>query len=479
MDALAIGQESRMVDREVIAATEAQWFQARKRMKQLGTQSALLAVSLITLISLPASYLAGETFSGLPAAVMTAAVMLGSAIPLTGLVWYRMDRQQRLANRLMKTLRSQLKNAIDQVENESAQRQAQVRRQDFERRLHGALEMAADEPEVVGVIERSLSLVVPDSAAELLLADNSHAHLIRVASAAADGQPPGCSVDSPDRCPAARRSQVQRFSDSNSLDACPKLRNRAGGPRSAICVPVSIMGRTVGVLHAVDAPGREPNVEQAEDLGILADKVGARIGLLRVIAESQLQASTDSLTGLLNRRSMQNKVRELRHGTDQFAVVVADLDHFKQLNDTYGHETGDRALRTFATVLASSLRRQDLVSRHGGEEFVAVLPDCSAADALKAIDKVRSRLAATVGEHGLPGFTCSFGITETGEAEELSDIIARADLALFEAKRSGRNQALIYHGGHDSDQADSAVSEDVADELAEPVPLHLTVREPA
>jgi diguanylate cyclase (GGDEF)-like protein len=176
---------------------------------------------------------------------------------------------------------------------------------------------------------------------------------------------------------------------------------------------------------------------------------------------------------------MQNKVRELRHSTQQFAVVVADLDHFKQLNDTYGHETGDRALRTFATVLASSLRRQDLVSRHGGEEFVAVLPDCSAADGLKAIDKVRSRLAATVGEHGLPGFTCSFGITETGEAEELSDIIARADLALFEAKRSGRNQALIYHGGHDSDQADSAVSEDGADELAEPVPLHLTVREPA
>ena len=86
-----------------------------------------------------------------------------------------------------------------------------------------------------------------------------------------------------------------------------------------------------------------------------------------------------------------------------------------------------------------------------------MLPDCSAADAKLAIDKVRSRLAATVGEHGLPGFTCSFGITETGEAEELSDIIARADLALFEAKRSGRDRALIYHGVQDSEADELAV----------------------
>ncbi|MGI8665815.1 MAG: diguanylate cyclase [Jatrophihabitans sp.] len=436
-----------MVDREVIAATEAQWFQARTRMKQLGIQSALLAVSLITLISLPASYLAAEVSTGLQAAIVTAAVMLGAAVPLTALVWWRMDRQQRLANRLMKTLRTQLKHAIDEAETESGRRHTQVRRQDFERSLHSALEMAEDEPEVIGVIERALAEVVPDSPAELLLADNSHAHLTRVASTAPEGQPPACSVDSPDHCPAARRSQVQRFADSEALDACPKLRRRTQGRCSAICVPVSIMGRTVGVLHAVDAPGAVADQEQSQDLGILADKVGARIGLLRVIAESQLQASTDSLTGLLNRRSMQNKVRELRRTTKQIAVVVADLDHFKQLNDTYGHETGDRALRLFASTLAGSLRRQDLVSRHGGEEFVAVLPDCTGKNARAVTDNIRAKLAAVVGEHGLPAFTCSFGVTEADDSEDLSEIIARADLALFEAKRAGRDRAVLYDGG--------------------------------
>ncbi len=436
-----------MVDREIIAATEADWYRARTRMRQLGIQSALLAVSLITLISLPASYLAAEVSSGLQAAIVTAAVMLGAAIPLTGLVWFRMDRQQRLSNHLMKTLRSQLKHAIDEVENESGRRHSQVRRQDFEHSLHSALEMAEDEPEVIEVIERALGDVVPGAPAELLLADNSHAHLIWMASVGASDR--GCSVDSPDHCPAARRSQVQRFADSDALDACPKLRRRVQGRSSATCVPVSIMGRTVGVLHTVGEPGQMPEVEQAQDLAVLADKVGARIGLLRVITESQLQASTDSLTGLLNRRSMQNKVRELRRGTEQVAVVVADLDHFKQLNDTYGHETGDRALRLFANVFASSLRREDLLSRHGGEEFVAVLPNCAATDAQLAIDKVRAGLAIAVSEHGLPAFTCSFGVTNAEESEDLSEIIARADLALFEAKRTGRDRTVCYDGTHE------------------------------
>lgn len=454
-----------MVDRDVIAATEKQWYQARVTMKRLGVQSAALAVGLITLVAVPTSYLAGQVSSGALAALLTAVMMLLAALPLTVLVWYRMDRQQRHANRLMKTLRTQLKNAIDDLELESGRRHAQVRRQDFDRSLHTALEMAADEPEVVEVVERALAEVVPDSASELLLADNSHAHLLRVASYAVDGGAPGCSVDSPDHCPAARRSQLQRFADSDALDACPKLRHREQGRCSAVCVPVSIMGRTVGVLHTVGAPQDLPSAEQTGDLGTLADKVGARIGLLRVIAESQLQAATDSLTGLLNRRSMQNRVRELRCEQPNFAVIVADLDHFKQLNDTYGHETGDRALRLFAGTFVASLRKQDLVSRHGGEEFVAVLPSCSGPDARTAADQVRARLAAAVAEHGLPPFTYSFGITEATDGEELPEIIARADLALFDAKRAGRDQALLY----------DPAREDAAPPVtrATPVPLSL------
>ena len=95
---------------------------------------------------------------------------------------------------------------------------------------------------------------------------------------------------------------------------------------------------------------------QVDDLTTLAKLAGARIGLLRVMAETQFQASTDTLTGLLNRRSFSEKDAAVPPDLYPVAVAMADLDHFKTLNDTYGHETGDRALRLFARVLRDAFR---------------------------------------------------------------------------------------------------------------------------
>ena len=99
----------------------------------------------------------------------------------------------------------------------------------------------------------------------------------------------------------------------------------------------------------------------------VAHQSGQRVGMLRATAQTQLQASTDPLTGLYNRRSMENSVRQLVQDQVPFAVSICDLDHFKALNDTYGHDTGDRALRVFSRTLRNTVRAGDLVSRHGGE----------------------------------------------------------------------------------------------------------------
>jgi len=95
--------------------------------------------------------------------------------------------------------------------------------------------MAGGEPEVIDVIERAFTATLPGSPVELLLADNSHAHLTRMAGTSPAGTAPGCSVDSPDHCPAARRAQIQRFAHSDDIDACPKLRGRSEGPVSSVC----------------------------------------------------------------------------------------------------------------------------------------------------------------------------------------------------------------------------------------------------
>ena len=171
--------------------------------------------------------------------------------------------------------------------------------------------MSDDETAAFDTIRRGLHLAVPDSSVELLLADNSHAHLDRVVSVVPEGDAVGaahgCPVASPDQCVAARRAQTQVFPDSEALDGCPLLRGRGGDDFSAVCVPVSIMGRTVGVVHAT-GPLDEPLDDTAAGaLQVLANLAGNRLGMLRIMAETQLQAMTDGLTGLMNRRSFENR----------------------------------------------------------------------------------------------------------------------------------------------------------------------------
>ncbi len=323
--------------------------------------------------------------------------------------------------------------------------EGEARRREFEARLGRALEMAGDEVAAYDTVRRALQLAVPETRVDVLLADNSHAHLERVLSVAPEGGlcNVGCAVTSPDECVAARRAQTQVFPGSEELDGCPQLRDRGSDLFSAVCVPVSIMGRTVGVVHAVRPVDDPLDDESIDELQVLANQSGNRLGMLRIMAETQLQASTDGLTGLMNRRSLENRARVLRATGAEFALVMADLDHFKSLNDTHGHETGDRALRVFAEVLREGIRAQDYACRYGGEEFVALLPGAEVHEAIEVMERVREALARTTRRGDVPTFTASFGIAHTGEATDFEDLLLRADRALFAAKDAGRDCICI------------------------------------
>jgi len=341
--------------------------------------------------------------------------------------------------------RRAVESGSEQAAQERAMR-ADARRREFESRLSRALEMSDDEDAAFDVVGRAMRAVVPDAPVELLLADNSHAHLERAVVSDGDGLPPGCPVDSPDRCVAGRRAQTQVFPDSEDLDACPMLRGRERGRCSAVCVPVSIMGRTVGVVHTTGRVDEPLDDETIAALQTLANQAGNRVGMIRVMTETQLQASTDGLTGLVNRRSLENRMRQLRAEGADFAFVMADLDHFKLLNDTYGHEAGDRALRIFSEILRLELRSDDTACRYGGEEFAIVLPGVDVHDAVDVSERVRRALGATTGRGDGPVFTASFGIAHSSEAADLEDLVQRADRAMFAAKSAGRD--CICLDGH-------------------------------
>jgi diguanylate cyclase (GGDEF)-like protein len=242
---------------------------------------------------------------------------------------------------------------------------------------------------------------------------------------------------------AVRRGRVVVTNSSNDLNACPKLRGREHGACSAVCLPVTFMGRALGVLHVTGPDDLPPDGEQIVRLTALAGQAGTAIGTIRATQVTQLQAMTDGLTGLINRRTLENDLRDLLESGLPFSLAMADVDHFKMVNDTYGHDAGDRALRLLTGVFRSSIRSQDFVGRYGGEEFVLVFPGLPLPDAKDTLDRLRANLAETLQSAAVPGFTVSFGVTDAGQGNTLDEIIRHADGALSTAKRDGRDRVVV------------------------------------
>jgi diguanylate cyclase (GGDEF)-like protein len=347
------------------------------------------------------------------------------------------------------------------IEEREAALQEQANRQEFAARLNRALERARTEHDVLKTTIRAVTSAAPDLPAETLIADSSRAHLRRQASTtggllpltivskagagSGEAEPASCQVVSPWDCPAMSSSQFHHFPDSGQLDACSFLRERAdalGTPLTAVCIPMASRGQAVGVLHAVRAAEQPIDAATRDSLRNIAERTGVTIGSTRAFSKSQLQASTDPLTGLLNRRSFEERASILVSSAQRFGLIMADLDNFKTLNDVYGHSTGDRALRRFAQVLRSTTRPEDAVARIGGEEFVVLIPFAGTQEAAALAERLRVELAST--HHGAePSFTVSLGVAEGTDVDDLHSVIAAADRALFAAKAAGRDRVVV------------------------------------
>jgi two-component system, cell cycle response regulator len=189
------------------------------------------------------------------------------------------------------------------------------------------------------------------------------------------------------------------------------------------------------------------------------DELHARFNTARRILELQEklletqrllheQATRDSLTGLWNRamilETLQRELNRGRRENQSLAVIMADIDHFKQINDTHGHLVGDRVLRQTAQRLQAMLRPYDTVGRYGGEEFLVVLPGCGASEALALAERLRQGMAAEPIADNDQAFqvTLSFGVSVWDSRLTGQELLQSADSALYDAKRNGRNRVM-------------------------------------
>jgi diguanylate cyclase (GGDEF)-like protein len=185
-------------------------------------------------------------------------------------------------------------------------------------------------------------------------------------------------------------------------------------------------------------------------LGLSAWASNAQLSLMRELLHARRDASHDALTGLLNRRAAAERLQLERARAERqrapLSVLMLDIDHFKRINDRWGHAAGDGMLLAVADVLRHELRASDLGVRHGGEEFLIILPGDSAAQAFEVAERIRgevTQLAVPLEDGETASITVSAGIATFDGSESVEQLVARADAALYRAKQGGRNRSVL------------------------------------
>jgi diguanylate cyclase (GGDEF)-like protein len=250
------------------------------------------------------------------------------------------------------------------------------------------------------------------------------------------------------RCPAVRRSSLYVTGDVASRLAyrCPVYPVESG---TLACVPLVALGETVGAAHLHWAKSRELSLTTRLAITRVGEHSALSIANRRLLLALRGQANTDARTGLTNSRAFDESLQRrlsTRGMADKAAILMLDLDHFKEFNDRFGHPAGDEALRVFAHLLASSIREPDLAARYGGEEFAVYLSGAGAAEAAEVAERIRERTETTIvplapGKTGRLTVSIGYAVAPD-DGDERVLLLKAADDALYRAKLAGRNRVV-------------------------------------
>jgi diguanylate cyclase (GGDEF)-like protein len=258
-------------------------------------------------------------------------------------------------------------------------------------------------------------------------------------------------IEEPHHCKAVRAGRAFRVNDVTVEPLCPAhfVPPREG---SYYCGPLIAGGIITGSVRMEAAkdlwsPDRERVLES------YLNGAASALSNLRLLDTMKRQANIDVLTGLYNRRFLDDYARKLfaiaRRRDQPVGVIMMDLDHFKSRNDVFGHEMGDRILRHFAKTVTGAMRETNLAARYGGEEFVVLLPDTNGKTCALVAERIRRAVMTMVvpsnAEKPLPQLTVSMGIAVFPDhGQTLEEVVQASDKALYESKRAGRNRVTLY-----------------------------------
>ncbi|MEQ9394054.1 diguanylate cyclase [Haliea sp.] len=244
----------------------------------------------------------------------------------------------------------------------------------------------------------------------------------------------------PADCWALRLGRTYEAASPNDL----RCHHNTDSSTAYLCVPLMAQGDIIGMIHF-----RDHSMEDIKPLAqFTATHIGAALAGISLRETLRQQSIKDPLTGLFNRRyleeTLEREMHRAKRNNSPLSLVMLDIDHFKQFNDRYGHPAGDLLLKEFGNNLRAHVRGQDIACRYGGEEFILVLPDATAAQAHERAETIRQSLVSlTVDYQGvrLPAITASFGVAAYPvDGDDWESLQRLADRALYYAKANGRDQ---------------------------------------
>jgi diguanylate cyclase (GGDEF)-like protein len=310
-----------------------------------------------------------------------------------------------------------------------------------------AMQVARSEPEAYDLLAHHVERV-SDALRVTVLNRNNSADRLEAVTPVEDGCPTaeGLEGAAPDSCLAVRLARTYQRSPGDQrllrCDVCGMSADRT------TCVPSLVGGEVIGAVLVEHA--RPLGRERRDVIEHSVTEAAPVVANLRNLAVAELRAATDGLTGLANQRTVHVTLKRMAaqagRTASPLALVLFDLDHFKAINDTYGHGKGDDVLAAVGAIAAGAVRTSDFVGRLGGEEFAAVLPDTNSAGGLQAAEKIRAAISAI----SVPGvdrrITASFGVAVMPDDAGEPDLLLRvADRALYAAKSAGRDRVETIH----------------------------------
>lgn len=331
--------------------------------------------------------------------------------------------------------------ALDELRDERERLARRTRVLEGVANLSESLGLSTDDAIVATTSARNLHQTFDLRAATVLFSDPSLALLEpRASSGEASAHP---VVTGPQNCPAIRSGRPFRVESATSPVECPHVAY-SEGTRGFVCFPLVAAGQTVGAMFL------EPSESSVVDESLLrgaAERIALTVANQRVLETAQRQAVTDGLTGLYNRHFMTEQLRLLhslatRHNRGYSAIAI-DVDRLKEVNDTFGHETGDLALRGLANALRRTLRASDVPVKTGGDEFVVLLPDTELLEAARVAERIRVAIEEQGKLEPSSAITVSLGVATWRQGRNAKDVLEAADAALYQAKHAGRDRVSV------------------------------------